>query len=127
MSNHGEAACRWIPAGGLERDLSWYTSYHGHHWGGFEFGEKAIHLWQESRHEPSPELMMSGPAPPGYFAGVPYWFVVGLSLVLPAARLGRVFARRTAQGLCPACGYDLRATPERCPECGTRYRLTDAQ
>ena len=53
---------------------------------------------------------------------VPYWSIALAAAVLPAMmlrRLLRVRARRQRPNLCPACGYDLRATPERCPECGT--------
>jgi hypothetical protein len=48
----------------------------------------------------------------------PLWAAVLLLATLPAVRLYRRVRGPTKKGLCPRCGYDLRATPDRCPECG---------
>ena len=48
---------------------------------------------------------------------VPFWFIAAATAALPAARLIRRL-RRHRPGHCQRCGYDLRATPDRCPECG---------
>ncbi len=49
----------------------------------------------------------------------PLWLVAALFAALPA-RWGVVTWRRRKRepGACTGCGYDLRATPHRCPECG---------
>jgi hypothetical protein len=58
------------------------------------------------------ELAVPFPLPVAVCAIVLLWPVVRLAVNQRRQRT------RTASGHCPQCGYDLRASAQRCPECG---------
>jgi hypothetical protein len=55
----------------------------------------------------------------GTTVAIPLWFpamlflLTGITLVIQGTR------KEFARGFCRECGYDLRASKDRCPECGT--------
>lgn len=58
-----------------------------------------------------------------YWAVVPMWILAILitaisTMLLVYARRASLPFRRLRAGLCPACGYDIRASREKCSECG---------
>ena len=53
------------------------------------------------------------------YANVPYWFLAAVPGTVAALAARGAWRRRARRpGLCAACGYDLRASGDRCPECG---------
>lgn len=52
---------------------------------------------------------------------LPYWLLILISAILPFCYVLRRYRRRrrVLDGLCADCGYDLRCSKDRCPECGS--------
>jgi len=81
------------------------------------FREKGRHWWND--------LGLSGGPNSPYNATVvaytvPFWLPFLATAVPAALTVGRFLRKRKLkEGHCRKCGYDLRATTDRCPECGT--------
>jgi hypothetical protein len=90
-------------------------TYGGHHIGSFYYCNAAQH-WGTSS------------SACWYMFFVPVWFACTLLAIAPSVRCvqwrgERKLRTRSSQGQCIRCGYDLRATPDRCPECGFVPRI----
>jgi hypothetical protein len=74
---------------------------------------------------PKEEQYFSSSLMPYRMIAVHYFLIAAVVAAIPLVRFGTrslravTRRRRQARSLCERCGYDLRATPERCPECGT--------
>jgi hypothetical protein len=93
----------------IEAGMGWGNS--GWEWGGFDVTVNTQRFLTDLR-----------PVSKTVTVIVPYWFLVLGASIFPLLSLVRSLRERRrlkmAGGLCLQCGYDLRATPDRCPECG---------
>lgn len=94
-------------------DLGYYTDL------GFAAG-KFGELWFHLIHYSTP-VSYNVPPVKQRIIVLPMWFAAFVFALLPARWLKRrhVVRRRRATARCVSCGYDLRASAGRCPECGT--------
>jgi hypothetical protein len=93
-------------------------------------GDTAAYSVRPTTNPEVSELIPTKPRTPPVMYRVRYGMLLLASAVMPllwviyAARQRRSLQRRKRLNVCPACGYDLRATPYRCPECGSTAPVT---
>ena len=114
-----------MPAGywsaGVELLRTRFPRQDDEHWQllGFEYRHRlarysGVGVWKSRSNVDTGETSMA----------IPLWFLFVITAALPAvvaARWIRRGRRSRMPGLCAACGYDLRASAERCPECGMSF------
>lgn len=93
-----------------------------HRWNWRYFGLAEL-PWITGRRYENDKITMLEPAVE-WCVGVPFWCIaLALMLVTEIVRRKRY---AFPPGTCWRCGYDLRATPDRCPECGTTVERAKA-
>ena len=105
----GDATTVKVSFSGTPRANFWMILDRGAKWrfAGLSYGNN---LWVPKR----------APADSPYVT-IPYWLPLS-TLVLITAVMGTLWyrsMRRRQAGHCRSCGYDLRASKDQCPECGT--------
>lgn len=114
----------WGPLKGNQFGKTWIFVEEGQLWIGPTFPEGAVPVTQEGFDDGSVGWLCFRSAAGRSWTSVhiPLMYLVLLTGVLPLIRYRplRSIRRRLRlnQGLCAECGYDLVASPQRCPECG---------
>ena len=103
---------------------AWSRRAPNYHFDSYEQWRQSLRFYAETR-----QLAAAGGRPiTQRMLAIPFWATAWATAILPAITLQRFLRRRhrLRKGLCLRCGYDIRATPDRCPECGAEKNLAFA-